>query len=96
MTLNKLHKLLCDLIDLGHGRKQVCIAKESFRDNRESDGCTILPVCAVDTDWIVQADDDGGTATNKDGTERGRWTVILGGASYEVRRPLGKETSHEQ
>lgn len=82
MTLNQLHKQLTKLIEQGHGRRQVAIAKESFHDNRESDGCTILPVCKVDTDWIVQADDDGGTAFNKDGTERGRWTVILGGSRY--------------
>jgi hypothetical protein len=82
MTLNKLHKQLSKLIEQGYGRRQVAIAKESFHDNRESDGCTILPVCKVDTDWIVQADDDGGTAFNKDGTERGRWTVILGGSAY--------------
>lgn len=83
MTLNQLHKQLGKLIAEGHGRQRVSIAKESFRDNRESDGCTILPVAIVDTDWIVDADGDGGRATNKDGTERGRWTVILGGASYD-------------
>lgn len=82
MTLNKLHKLLGELIEQGYGRMSVAIDKESFYDPREGDGCTILPVCAVDSDWIVDADDDGGTATNKDGTERGRWTVVLGGSSY--------------
>lgn len=96
MTLNKLHKILGELIALGNGRRQACIAKESFRDNRESDGCTILPICAVDTDWIPLADDDGGTAQTKAGLERGSWTVILGGASYEVRQPLGKPAPHRE
>lgn len=82
MTLNKLHKLLGELIERGHGRKQVLVAKESFRDNREADGCTYLPVCKVDTDWIGLADDDGGMAVNKDGSERGSWSVILGGSAY--------------
>lgn len=44
----------------------------------------ILPVCVVDTQWIVEPDGDGGTAVNKDGTERGRTTVILGGSSYSL------------
>ena len=88
MTLNQLHKLLGKLIDEGLGRRDVCIDKESFRDNRESDGCVILPVCKVDAYWVPQADDDGGTATNKDGSERGRTTVILGGSCYQS--PAGK------
>jgi len=83
MTVNQLHKALGKLIAKGAGRRRVSIAKNSFQDNREVDGCTILPVEVVDTGWIVDADDDGGTATNKDGTERGRWLVILGGASYD-------------
>lgn len=85
MTVNQLHKHLAKLIKQGCGRRQVCISKTSFADNRESDGCTILPVEVVDTDWIVDADDDGGTATNKDGSERGRWLVILGGCAYESK-----------
>lgn len=85
MTLNQLHKQLGKLIEKGYGRRRVAIAKTSFQDNRESDGCTILPVCVVDTDWIVDADDDGGLATNKDGSERGRWTVILGGCAYSAK-----------
>lgn len=88
MTLNKLHKLLGELIDQGHGRRQVSIDKSSFRDNRETDGCVILPISCVDVQWIVEADGDGGSATNKDGSERGRTTVILGGSSYA----LGKES----
>jgi hypothetical protein len=83
MTLNQLHKQLAKLIEQGYGRRQVCIDKASFRDNRESDGCVILPVCIVDAFWVPQADDDGGAATNKDGTERGRATIVLGGSCYQ-------------
>lgn len=83
MTLNNLHKILGRLIENGHGRCRVSVAKESFRDNRENDGCTILPVAGVDVRWIVDVDDDGGTAFNKDGTERGGTTIIFGGSSYE-------------
>lgn len=86
MTLNQLKKHIDKLVAKGAGRYRVSVAKESFRDNREADGCTILPVEHVDTDWIPDADDDGGTATNKDGTVRGRWIVVLGGASYDPRR----------
>lgn len=89
MTLNKLHKTLGKLIEQGLGRCRVSIEKDSFRDNRENDGVTILPVEEIDVQWINDADDDGGLAINKDGTERGRTLVILGGCSYE-RTSLGK------
>jgi hypothetical protein len=82
MTLNRLCKILEEL-RAENGRCRVSIAKESFRDNRENDGCTILMVYGVDVRWINDADDDGGTAVNKDGSERGRTTVILFGDSYE-------------
>lgn len=87
MTVNGMRKALDRLIAQGHGRCRVSVAKESFRDNRESDGCTILPVAGVDLRWIVDADDDGGTALNKDGTERGRTTAIIVGDCYDWKDP---------
>lgn len=87
MTLNQLHKALGKLIANGHGRRQVFVDKTSFKDNRESDGCTILPLSAVDLQWVALADDDGGTAFRKDGTERGSTLVVLGGTSYEFSEP---------
>lgn len=82
MTLNRLCKIL-NALRAEHGRCRVSVAKESFRDNRENDGCTILMVDGVDVRWINDADDDGGMAVNKDGSERGRTTVILFGDMYE-------------
>jgi len=84
MTLNQLHKQLGALIDKGHGRRQVCIDKRSFQHNLEPDGCVILPVCRTDTRWIVELDGDGCAVINKDGSEHGETTVILGGSSYPV------------
>lgn len=81
MTLNQLQKRIAKLIEQGYGRCRVSVDKPSFRDNREGDGCVILPICGVDSEWIVDIDDDGGTATNKDGSERGRTTVIFYGES---------------
>lgn len=81
MTLNQLHKRLEKLIADGHGRKPVCVAKETFRDNREDDGCSILQVHGLGLELIHMADDDGGTAVNKDGSERMRWNVILVGSA---------------
>lgn len=86
MTVNKLHSLLCALIDEGHGRKPVCIDKATFTDPRENDGPIILPVCALEMKWVPDADDDGGIAINKDGSERGRTTCVLGGSSYGEER----------
>ena len=91
MTLNQLHKQLSTLIQQGFGRRHVCIDKESFTHNLEGDGCTILPVCRVDTALIPQIDGDGWTITNKDGTERERFTVILGGASYAQSESDGRD-----
>lgn len=82
MTLNRLCQIL-EKLRAEHGRCRVSIAKDSFRDNRENDGCTILMVNGVDVRWIIDADGDGGTAFNKDGSERGRTTVILYGDCYE-------------
>lgn len=82
VTLNRLCNLL-NALRAEHGRCRVSIAKESFRDNRENDGCTVLMVNGVDVRWIHDADDDGGIALNKDGSERGRTTVILFGDAYE-------------
>lgn len=84
MTLNNLYKRLGKLIEQGHGRRRVSIHKETFHDNRENDGCVILPICEVYTQWIPDVDDDGFLATNKDGSERGRVTVIFGGSSAET------------
>jgi hypothetical protein len=94
MTLNRLHKILGRLIEQGHGRRSVAVDKQSFQDPRENDGPMMLQVCAVDVQWINDADDDGGTAINKDGTERGRTTVILGGCAYD-RPAKGESSSHE-
>lgn len=85
MTVNQLHKLLARLIAQGHGRTRVSIDKATFTDPRENDGPMILPVCELEAKWVPDAADDGGIAINKDGTERGRQTCVLGGASYERR-----------
>ena len=80
MTLNRLHKILGFLIAQGHGRAAVAVDKQSFRDNRESDGCIILDVSGVEVYPVPMADDDGGAAINKDGTERYRQSCVLYGS----------------
>lgn len=94
MTVNKLYELLFDLVKKGHGRKPVYVDKATFTDPRENDGPMILPVCELELKWVLDADDDGGIAVNKDGTERGRTTCVLGGSSYESseRRSVTQET----
>lgn len=82
MTVGKLHKLLGQLVDQGHARKPVCINKNTFRHPLEDDGAVILGVEAVTgPKWIGNADDDGFTKENADGTESGRMTVILEGGA---------------
>ncbi len=79
MTVAKLHKLLGALIDEGQGRRPVCVSKTSFYHPLENDGATILDVTEATAESITMADDDGGDATNKDGSERLRKVFVLGG-----------------
>jgi hypothetical protein len=73
MTVNQLHKLLCRLIDQGHGRRSVCIDKPSFRDNRENDGLVIMPVWRGVITSYPLLDDDGAL------TERMTTSLVLVG-----------------
>ena len=93
MTLNRLHRILGGLIAQGHGRATVAVDKQSFRDNRESDGCVILNVTGVEVYPVPMADDDGGLAINKDGTERLRQTCVFYGSCGLTANDIeGKQT----
>lgn len=80
-TVARLHKELGKLIADGHGRKPVCVNKDTFRHNCESDGVVILELAGMGVQWIPTADDDGGTKWNKDGSQAGRTVLILAGDS---------------
>lgn len=86
MTINKLHKLLGQLIEQGYGRSKACIDKSSFTHPLEDDGAVILDIHEAESRWVPLMDDDGGTAYRKDGTERGFQTVTLYGND---RQPEG-------
>ena len=79
MTVAKLHKLLGTLVEEGQGRRPVCVNKASFYHPLESDGVAILDVTEAKADTITMADDDGCTATNKDGSEKTRKVFVIGG-----------------
>lgn len=84
ITVSRLHKMLGAMIAAGHGRKPVCISKETFTHPCEEDGTTILNVIEVTgPEWIPQADDDGGAKWNKDGTQSGKVCVVLVGDGYD-------------
>jgi len=80
-TVAKLHKELGKLIDGGYGRRIVCVNKESFRHNLESDGCVILDVNGLGIQTIPLIDDDGGTKWNRDGSEACMTVLVLAGGS---------------
>ncbi|PRD68743.1 hypothetical protein C6P61_09585 [Malikia spinosa] len=82
ITVQRLHKLLGQLAEQGHGRKPVCVDKESFSSPLENDGVSVFDLEIVDGPrWIEMADDDGGTKWNKDGSASGRTVVILKGGA---------------
>jgi len=83
MTVAKLHKILGEQIAAGHACKPVCINKDTFTHNCESDGVVILDIGTVKVQWVPWSDDDGGQAFNKDGTEKGKSILVLGGNSSE-------------
>ena len=87
MQVRTLHRLLNDAICEGHGYALVAVDKTSFQDNRESDGCTILPLAGLKVYAVPQVDDDGGRAENADGTERLRTTCVLFGGMGLTAKP---------
>lgn len=96
MTVNQLHKLLTKLIAQGHGRKAVYVDKASYRDNRESDGCVILPVYRGAMHTYRLFDDDGGIAYDSKGTERQRTSLVLigdAGSTVNERMPFEPASS---
>lgn len=82
MTANKLHKLLTKMIADGHGRREVLVNKETFASNLEPE-VQFLPISGLLSKHILMADPDGGTMTNRDGSERGSVCIVLFGASGE-------------
>lgn len=82
MTVQRMHKLLGQLIEQGHGRKPVCINKDTFQSPLEVDGACIMEVELITgSTFVGWTDDDGGTKWNQDGSESGRWVVILQGGA---------------
>lgn len=79
MTVARLHKMLGQLVEEGQGRRPVVMNKASFYHPLESDGVVILDVTEAKPDTTTMADDDGWTATNKDGSEKTRKVFVLGG-----------------
>lgn len=81
-TVARLHRELGKLIEQGHGRKPVQINKQSFHHVLEDDGVVIMDIEAIEGPrWITEADDDGGTKWNRDGSEAGRRVVVLKGGA---------------
>lgn len=80
MTVGQLHKRLGKLIEQGHIRKPVCVAKDTFRHNCEGDGVTILEVAGLGIESILHMG-DGDSTERADGTERRRSVCVLVGSS---------------
>jgi len=92
VTVNVLYRMLAKLISDGRGRLPVCVSKGTFKDNREGDGCTILPVVECAVERICLADDDGDVALTKAGLEKTRLTAVLSGGAGVYSVPETKGT----
>lgn len=80
MTVARLHKELGKMIAAGHGRKPVAVNTRTFWHPLEDDGAVILNVVDIAApEFIYNVDDDGGIKINQDGTESGRFVVVLRG-----------------
>lgn len=90
MTVNQLHRLMVKLINQGHGKLPVCINKDTFRDNCESDGAVILPVDGATVRRVYILDDDGGIKMTKAGRECERTMAVLHGTSG-----AGEDVNHD-
>lgn len=79
MTIAKLHRLLAELIEQGHGRKRVCINKRAFTSPLEGDGGVIMEVhnALLRTHRVLN--DDGFTRERKDGAECTTTALVLYG-----------------
>lgn len=83
ITVARLHKMLGELVESGQGRRPVCVNKATFWHPLESDGAVILEATEAKAETITMCDDDGGTATNKDGTEKTRKVFVIGGGHVQ-------------
>lgn len=93
ITVAALHKKLSALLAAGHERKPVCIDKSTFHHPLEQDGAVVLNVETVcNPTFIPYADDDGGTKINKDGSESGRYVVLLKGTRTHCTACFGTGT----
>ncbi len=77
MTVYRLHKLLTKLIAEGHKRMTVCIDKSKVTHPLESEGVRIIPTTGATIDTHEMMDEDGGTATRKDGQTIYRTALII-------------------
>lgn len=85
MTVAKLHRILAKLIAQGHGRRRVCVRKNSFQHNCESDGVVILDVEAANLVGHQIDDGDGCAKLRADGTQIERESLVLTGGAADAR-----------
>jgi len=84
MTVVKMHKLLGEMIEKGHGRKHVCMNKATFHHPLEGDGAVILDVDNIEVQSFPMIDDDGFTKVKTDGSESCHTAAVITGG-FEKR-----------
>ena len=87
MQIRKLHRLLSELIDGGHGHKEVMINKNTFSHPLESDGAVIMPIESIYLDWYELMDGDGFTEVDSRGCEKVKLSLIMDGENKQPPKP---------
>lgn len=81
MTVKQLYRRLETIIDAGHGRKHVCVNKQTFTHPLESDGACILEISAIEIQTFEMLDDDGWLKELADGSIGMRTCAVITGGS---------------
>lgn len=77
MTINQLHKLTEKFIELGYGRRGVCVDKSKCSHVLEPDGAVIIPVSKANIKTVDMMDDDGGIKELKSGRTAMRTFLVF-------------------
>jgi hypothetical protein len=85
VTVNKLHKILTELIAKGHGRNTVYVDEPTFHSHPDGDEYGMLDISGVKgPEFVVSTGHNGEPKLRIDGSECGKMAVILYGCMHDA------------